>query len=90
VADDDHDFWQNWHKVWWGHLLFAALFLGLALFYYWHISAIEARGGGRAWWVVAIIYNWAGKWGSVLLFAIPGTILLFTGLWTFLKRDDED
>ncbi|MCI0463124.1 MAG: hypothetical protein L0Z62_39765, partial [Gemmataceae bacterium] len=89
MADDDYDFWKNWHRVWWGHLIIAAFLLGLALLVYWYISGVESRGGGRVHWIVALVYNGAGKAGTVLLFAIPGGILLVTGLWKLFARTDD-
>ena len=57
-----------------------------ALLLYWYIGSIEARGGGRVHWIVALVYNWAGKTGTVLLFGIPGAIFAIIGIWKLVSR----
>jgi len=91
MADNDEDnLAERLMKLWWGNLLLAMFFFGLASLVYWYISSIEARGGGRVHWIVALVYNWAGKIGTVLLFAIPGTIFAIVGIWQLLANRGED
>ncbi len=94
MADKDEEgFLDRMMHVWWGHLVVAAICFGLALLVYWYISGVEARGGGRVHWLVALVYNWAGLTGTVLIFAVPGAILLITGIVKFARdigRRDED
>ena len=94
MADQEEDgLFERLMRVWWGHLIVAAFFFGLAALCYWYISKIEAQGGGRIHWLVALVYNWAGKMGTVILFAIPGTIFALIGIWKLVaagKRDDVE
>ena len=88
--DDDRSFGNNWYKVWWGHLLIAIFLLGIALFLNIYIAYAEAQGGRfRVHWLIALLYSWAGKTGTVLIFAIPGGILLITGFWKLLAGGDD-
>lgn len=89
AKDDDDGLFERLTTVWWGCFILAAFFFGLALLTYWHISGIEERGGGRVNWWVALIYDWAGKLGTVLLFAIPGSIFAILGIVRLIKDDEE-
>ena len=79
---------------WWGQILIGILFFAVAAFLYWYISDLEATGrGGRAPCIIAIVYNIAGKWGSVLLLALPGVCVAGIGirnLIVILRGDDKD
>ena len=72
-----------------GRMVFCMLvaFFGIALLCYWHISSIEERGGGRVHWLVGLVYNWAGKTGTVLLFAIPGALCALVGIWKLVTGE---
>ena len=72
-------------QSWWGCLIVAAFFFGLAGVVYWYIGSIEERGGGRVNWIVALVYNWAGKIGTVCIFAIPGGIFALMGIWKLVS-----
>jgi hypothetical protein len=81
VSDEGDSIWDTLLNCWWGQLLIGVFFFGIAAFMYWYISDLEATGrGGRAPCIIAIVYNLAGKWGSVLFFAIPGAVIAGVGV----------
>jgi hypothetical protein len=90
AQQEEEGLWERLMRVWWGYLLIAGFFLGIAQVCYWYISMIEDRGGGRVHWIVALVYNWAGKTGTVLLFAIPGAIFAFIGVWKLISRNESE
>lgn len=90
MADkDDGDWWDQLSKSWWGCIILGGILNAIAMFYYIHITHIEEKGGGRVLWIVAIIYNWAGKIGAVLLFAVPGAIFVLVGIWKLLSGGED-
>lgn len=81
MSDDGDSLWNTLLDCWWGQLLIGAFFFAVAAFVYWYITGLETTGGqARIHWLVAIVYNIAGKWGCVLLFAIPGAFVAGVGI----------
>ena len=86
--------WDKLLDCWWGQILVGLFFFAIAAFMYWYISDLEATGrSSRAPCIIAIVYNIAGKWGSVLL--IGGMGLIFAGvgirnLIVILRDNDND
>jgi hypothetical protein len=86
--------WDKLLDCWWGQIFVGIFFLAIAAFMYWYISDLEATGrSGRAPCIIAIVYNIAGKWGSVLLLALPGIFVAGVGirnLIVIMRGDGED
>jgi hypothetical protein len=93
MSDDGDSIWDTLLNCWWGQILIGIFFFAIAGFLYWYISDLEATGrGGRAPCLVAVVYNIAGKWGSVLLFVVPGIVIAGVGirnLITTMRGDDR-
>jgi hypothetical protein len=71
--------WDKLADCWWGQILLGVFCFAIAIFMYWYISDLEATGrSGRAHWLIALVYNIAGKWPSVLVIAAMG--LFFAGI----------
>ena len=84
--------WDYLLDCWWGQILIGIFFFALAAVAYWYFTDLEATGGQRrVYWLFAILYNIAGKWGTVLLFAIPGVFVAGVGIRNLvvqLRSDD--
>jgi hypothetical protein len=93
MSDDGDSIWDTLLNCWWGQILIGIFFFAIAGFLYWYISDLEATGrAGRAPCLVAVVYNIAGKWGSVLLFVVPGIVIAGVGirnLITTMRGDDR-
>ena len=84
--------WDKLLDCWWGQILIGLFFFVCAGFIYWYITGLETTGGqARVYWLVAIIYNIAGKWGSVLLFVVPGAFVAGVGVRNLIVqlRDND-
>ena len=94
MSDDDDSIWNTLLDCWWGQILVGIFFFAIAGFLYWYIADLEATGrSGRAPCMVAIVYNIAGKWGSVLVFVIPALFVTGVGirnLIVMIRGDDKD
>ena len=92
MSDDGDGIWNTLLDCWWGQILIGLFFFAVAGFLYWYISDLEATGrGGRAPCIVAIVYNIAGKWGSVLLLALPGVFVTGVGIRNLIvMMSDQD
>ena len=94
MSDDPDSFWGRLMSVWWGQILIGVFMLLFAWFMYSYITRVEeVTGRGRVHWAVAIVYNIAGKWGTVLFFAIPGLIFIGIGIRVLIsniRARDED
>jgi hypothetical protein len=86
---DEEGWFERLTYTWWGYFVLSLIFAVFSLFIYWHISWIESQGGGRVWWLLALVYSWAGKIGTVLVCAVPAAIFAITGVVKFLHRNEE-
>ena len=87
--------WDWLRERWWGQLVCAAFFFGLAALVYWDISRQEPDRYVDLHWFLALIYPTFGKWGCVAFFALPGLLSTFCGIWNGIavfqaKHDGED
>jgi len=89
MADEEEGWFERLTYTWWGCLVLALMFSGFALFIYWYISGVEAQGGGRVWWLFALVYNWAGKIGTILCAAVPAVLFAIAGIVKFMGRNED-
>ncbi len=84
------DFWDWALSRWWGWMLGALFFLGLAFVIYLYVTNLENQGqGGRINWIVALAYNIGGKWCAVSVLAVPGLIFALVGLVKLFSSSEE-
>ncbi|HEY1378193.1 MAG TPA: hypothetical protein VGF55_15445 [Gemmataceae bacterium] len=58
---------------WWLAVLGGVMLLGVTAWVYQYLTAFEAQGGERrAPWLIALLYNYLGKWGVVGLCGLGG------------------
>ena len=94
MLGDSDSFWDSLMSSWWGRFVGALIMFSFAGLLYLYLTDVEeVRGRGRVHWIIAIVYNLVGKWGTVLMFVIPG--LVFTGMGIHglrekLRGDEDD
>ncbi|MES2793771.1 MAG: hypothetical protein V4719_29420 [Planctomycetota bacterium] len=70
--------------AWWKTLGFGLLCLGISVVLYYFFTDLETNGGhGRIHWVIALIYNFAGKWVACGVVAFFGLVLTWMGIEEF-------
>lgn len=74
MSDDSDD-------AWWKTIGFGLGAIALAVFLYWYFSDFEASGGRRRiHWIIALLYNFGGKWVPCSVFGIFGFLLIGIGI----------
>jgi hypothetical protein len=86
--------WEYLKERWWGQLICAGFFFGIATLVYWYIDKQESESAYvHIHWLLAFIYSISGKWGCVAVFALPGALFAFMGIWNGIvafRSQNED
>ena len=71
---------------WWGFFLIGFIFIGVSIWFYVDLTALEAEGGERqVHWAMLLLYQWFGKWGVVVPPLLFGLGLLGGGVFRLTR-----
>jgi hypothetical protein len=71
---------------WWQFILYGLALFGFAAWMYGYLTGREQEGGRfRIQWIMALVYDFPGKWGVTGILAGLGLISLLIGAWQFGK-----
>src|SRR5262249_12106999 len=93
VTEDSESIWGVLLSSWWGRFAGALLRFAVARILYSHLTSVEdVTGHGRLPSYLAILCNHVRKWGTVVLFVIPGVVCTLMGISSLVERlrGDED
>jgi hypothetical protein len=71
---------------WWQFILYGLGTLGFAIFMYVYLTNKEHEGGRvRMQWMIALVYEFLGKWGVAGVLVVLSAIFLLFGIWQYGK-----
>jgi len=75
---------------WWDSFVPGVVLLFGSCYVWWYLTEMERQPGPhRLPRTAVLLYNWAGKWGVVLLVAGVGALFTAVGTFKLLKRRRE-
>ena len=75
-------------EPWWIPVIGGLILLGGSIWVYIDLTQFEASGGTRkVQWIIALLYNYLGKWGVVLFMALGGAAAMYAGISQVMEQN---
>jgi hypothetical protein len=85
---DDQKAEPKKEEPWWIPVIGGLVLLGGSVWVYMDLTQFEASGGTRkVQWIIALLYNYLGKWGVVLFMALGGAAAIYAGVGQVMEQN---